>query len=57
METKGKTLATARIQRVHQGKRRRKETEAQASGRGVPDRKILGTGCFRRGLEHLDFDL
>ena len=40
-------MATARIQRVYQGKRRRKQTEAQAAGKGAPDREILRTWCFR----------
>jgi hypothetical protein len=39
------------------GKRRRKETEAQAAGRGAPDREILRTGCFRRGLKPLESKL
>ena len=33
--------ATARIQRVHQGKRRRKETESQAAMRAVVDVTLL----------------
>ena len=34
--------AMARIQRVHQGKRRRKETESQAAGRGAVARYHRG---------------
>ena len=49
MEPDGKTLATARIQRVHQDKRRRKETEAQAAGREAPDRESCGRGAFAEG--------
>ena len=52
VEPDGKTLATPRIpriQRVHQGKRRRKETQAQAVGRGAPDRGMLRMECLRPG--------
>ena len=33
--------ATARIQRVHQGKRRRKETKSQAEKRALVDLALL----------------
>ena len=49
LEPEGKTLATARIQRVHQGKRRRKETEAQAAGGGHPTGRSCGRGAFAEG--------
>ena len=43
--------ATTRIQRVHQGKRRRKETEAEAAGRAAVDLALLQVmrdGLLRR---------
>ena len=50
LEPEGKTLATARIQRVHQGKRRRKETEAHLSRvRGNFGHAASGSKQNRRG--------
>ena len=49
VEPDGKTWVTARIQRVHQGKRRRKETEAKVACKGRPTGKCRGRGAFADG--------